>query len=66
MKDYSTIHLDTNKSTGTTFFIAALHFSYSTIFNNEHKSYPKMTVKRNLALFYLEFTFVSLQSVYFI
>ena len=28
--------------------IAVLHFSHCRVFNNEHKSYPKMSVKRAL------------------
>jgi len=41
MRDYLTIHLYTNSSKGT---CSAFH-SYSSVFNNEHNSYPKMNAK---------------------
>ena len=45
MRDYPTLHLETNQSRNRA-CVAVLHFSHSRVFNNENNSYPKIGVKR--------------------
>ena len=45
MKDYLTLHLDTNSSKG----ICSAFHNHSSVFNNEYNSYPKMSSIRPIA-----------------
>ena len=46
MRDYSTLHLDTNLSKEAT---CSIFHSHSRVFNNEHNSYSNMSVERPTA-----------------
>ena len=50
MRHYPIIHFDTNSSKGDTQHFIAVHgfYSHNIIFNNDHNSYPKMSVKLSL------------------
>ena len=51
MRDYQTLHLRhlKKKTKKNSTLFAALHFSYCWVFNNDHNSYLKMSVKLPVA-----------------
>ena len=48
MKYYSTLHIYTNSNKGTGFYCCSTFHSHNRVFNNEQKSYLKMSVKQHL------------------
>ena len=53
MKDYPTLHFDTNLRNGAFIKFFAFH-SHSGVFDNEHNSYPTMSEKHITRKYMLE------------
>ena len=44
-RDNPTLHVDTNQSKGTAVYSCSKFLRHNRIFNNEHSSFPQMSVK---------------------